>query len=184
MGTTIEAHKLLESISASKAKVKGDRSRLEATMSKNMRLLTEKCHQYLAARASLETLGTAQCNAVQGRVNVAASTEGTSSAGCVDDLAEEGGAAVPLKGRPCASGHTQLLCSRRLEYLKKQEPAPDDPEGGLSMDAQVRKWCHPPWYMPAPPISDELSYGLKDPRNMDFFVSEEERAGGLGAAKS
>mmetsp|Transcript_26804 Transcript_26804/g.61805 ORF Transcript_26804/g.61805 Transcript_26804/m.61805 type:complete len:429 (+) Transcript_26804:73-1359(+) len=139
-----------------------DRKKLDAVMLEDMERLKPLCEQYTHQRAELLTLAAPQCSAAQGRVNAldwsSDLVRGKIGKHCVPDRpAGTPGPEKPalrLTPAQCDFKSHQLLCQDRLMGMKHGAPSPTyvKPEKGfgaavatvpLSMDEQVRQWCHP-----------------------------------------
>mmetsp|Transcript_84388 Transcript_84388/g.176623 ORF Transcript_84388/g.176623 Transcript_84388/m.176623 type:complete len:421 (+) Transcript_84388:106-1368(+) len=168
---------LYNKIMQNTAAVPAVRTEMDKAMTGHMSRVRALCQQYMEDRARLRGPGGTRCVAVQGRVNAAslphsADTESDSLSGCLEEE-PQGNAEAGLPLGKCSNGHRELGCMRRLNDLMQHRPAPGEKPGGLSMDQQVRQWCHYEWYMPAHPVSEELASGMPDPNGPDEFEDED-----------
>lgn len=170
---------LYNQLNASRAQIPGQRKALNQVMTAHQKRLKKLCKEYLVDNASLRGLAGTHCEVVQGRINeVALPAIATDSCpeGCLSGTADDG-IDKPLHTVRCSSGHRELACTRRLNYLVDRSAAPDEKFGGPSMDQQVRQFCHFQWFMPGLGVGSELASGLPDPAGEEPVVDDDDNSG-------
>mmetsp|Transcript_129645 Transcript_129645/g.252459 ORF Transcript_129645/g.252459 Transcript_129645/m.252459 type:complete len:239 (+) Transcript_129645:37-753(+) len=160
--------RLWEQVKLHKDALPAKRATLESALDQRMKDMRPLCHAYMMQRAELAGIGAAQCAAAQGRLNASEVGYDSGPSGCLNESQ-----AALIRGTPgslpqarCTHSSHQLLCSERLRELLDGAPSPasstaatEQHKSPLSMDEEVRAWCHPAYSLPAKKLSPELARG-------------------------
>eukprot|EP00927_Polykrikos_kofoidii_P014120 TRINITY_DN16153_c0_g1_i4.p1 TRINITY_DN16153_c0_g1~~TRINITY_DN16153_c0_g1_i4.p1 ORF type:complete len:312 (-),score=44.52 TRINITY_DN16153_c0_g1_i4:142-1077(-) len=148
------------------SKVGAERLALDKAMAGYKQKLQNECADYMRHRSEIYTLAGRHCGAAQGRLQAAEVDDANGPRGCLhtppSGTGVEHGTPYQLPEQRCTHSERQLLCTTRLKELSRGAPAPGEAPDAPSMDAQVRKWCHPAQVVETPRVTRDLAMGMPE----------------------